>query len=223
MTFAPGEEERRCPVCLALVGPRGHCPECAATEFDEATHTYRIDGRAVPSVTQVLRDLLPAWRASEWHLQRGRAVHACCAMIARGREFRHDPQIDGQVKAARLWFAHTKPIVRAVECRGAATRYQFAGTADMVAEIQGKLAIVDWKATLTPAVPYQLGAYALLYREVMGSVAPRYGYGVELHEDGTYRMSERYDLRVYGQRFLALLTAFNVRRECGISEEVSGE
>lgn len=193
------------------------------TEFDEAGHTYRIDGRTVPSVTAVLRDLLPSWQASEWHLQRGRAVHACCAMIARGREFKHDPQIEGQVKAARLWFAHTAPEILAVEHRMFSRRHQFAGTADLVAVVNDRPVLVDFKASLTPAVPYQLGAYSVLYGEDERQPAHRYGYGVELHEDGTYRMSERYDLRVYGQRFLALLTAFNVRRECGITEEVSGE
>ena len=48
-------------------------PTCT---FDADRHEYRIAGRVVPSVTHVLGDLIPGWRASDWHLQRGRAVHA---------------------------------------------------------------------------------------------------------------------------------------------------
>ena len=89
----------------------------AMNTYDDATHTYAIDGRPVPSVTDVLRDLLPCWQASEWHLQRGRAVHACCAMIARGVDFTHDPQISGQVSAARLWFASRGPRLSKLSCK----------------------------------------------------------------------------------------------------------
>ena len=67
--------------------------------FNDATHEYRIGGRFVPSVTQVLGDLLPCFQAGEWYLERGRAVHACAAMIAKGIAFDHDEQIDGQVMA----------------------------------------------------------------------------------------------------------------------------
>ena len=44
--------------------------------FDEGAHAYTIDSRPVPSVTQVLRDVLPMFHAEEYYLQRGRAVHA---------------------------------------------------------------------------------------------------------------------------------------------------
>jgi hypothetical protein len=192
-------------------------------DYDAGTHTYRIDGRVVPSVTQVLRDVLPSWQASEWHLQRGRAVHACCAMIARGQSFEHDPQIDGQVAAARLWFAQVAPEIIVVERPMFSRRYQFAGTPDLVARIGSHVCVTDFKAHLTPSVRYQTGAYGLLYSEHAGCPAPAWGVGVELHEDGSYRMSERYPIGQAGREFLALLTSFNIRRACGVKEETEQE
>jgi hypothetical protein len=188
-------------------------PETTDGRFDPEKHEYRI---VVPSVTQVLADVLPPWRASEWHLQRGQAVHACCAMIARGQEFTNDPQIDGQVRAARLWFAQVKPEIIVVERPMFSRRYQFAGTPDLICRIGSHNCVVDFKARMTPAVRYQTGAYGLLYDEHTGRDMPAWGVGVELHEDGTYRMSERYQIVQAARAFLALLTAYNVRRECGV-------
>src|SRR5687767_7346130 len=56
-------------------------PAIATMEFDELTHTYRVDGQVVPSVTQILQALdivdysyiPPAVR--EAALLRGRKVH----------------------------------------------------------------------------------------------------------------------------------------------------
>lgn len=190
----------------------------AEYRFDEETHSYAINGRRVPSVTQVLGDLIPGWHASDWHMQRGRAVHACAAMIARGEEFEHDPQISDQVAACRRFFAECKPDVQAVELQVYSERLQFAGTLDLSGMMVGQPCVLDYKATLTKALPYQLAAYALAEWEMLRQPMKRYGLGVELREDGTYRLSEPYDLRLYSQAWLALLTTYNVRRKCGIKE-----
>lgn len=186
--------------------------------FDPVTHTYTIDGRKVPSVTQVLNDLLPCFQASEWHLQRGTAVHACAAMIARGVEFEHDQQIDGQVRACKRFFAEVKPIVFEVERQVYCAKYGYAGTFDIECCFENRVCLVDWKASFSASLPYQLAAYAMAYED-MGANPIRFGYGVQLCEDGFYHMSETYDLRRYKTGFLNLLSAYNIRRECKVNEE----
>jgi hypothetical protein len=42
---------------------------------------------------------------------------------------------------------------------------------------------------------------------------------VALREDGSYQMSERYDLQQYRAGWLALLGAYNIRRACGIKQQ----
>jgi hypothetical protein len=189
--------------------------------FDDTTHTYRIDGVAVPSVTQVLSDLIPGWQASEWYLQRGTAVHACCAMIARGVAFDHDPAIDGQVSACRRFFQEVRPCVLSgtTERSIFSTRYKFGGTLDLAAFMGNDRIIIDWKSSFGAALPYQLAAYSILYQEVFRGCVINRGVGIQLNEDGTYKMSQVYDLRNYKYGFLALLSAYKIRRACKVKEE----
>lgn len=189
--------------------------------FDATTHTYKIDGVAVPSVTQVLSDLIPGWQASEWYLQRGTAVHACCAMIARGVAFDYDPAIDGQVRACRRFFQEVRPCVLSgtTERSLFSTRYKFGGTMDLAAVIGKDRTIIDWKASFGAALPYQLAAYSIVCQEVLDDGRINRGVGVQLNEDGTYQMSHVYDLRNYQHSFLALLSAYKIRRACKVKEE----
>lgn len=195
--------------------------------FDPVKHEYAIDGRVVPSVTKVLNDLIPGFQADEWYLQRGTAVHACCAMIAQGKDFEYDPQIAGQVAACRRFFSDVKPVVMDVERRLYSTRYGFAGTFDMRCGIDGMVLLIDWKASISNALPYQLGGYGLLHDEAVSHSlcrpcvkdSAKCGAGVQLNDDGTYKMTRVYDLRGYKNGFIALLSAYNIRRACKVKEE----
>lgn len=184
-------------------------------EFDPEKHEYRINGNRVPGVTQVLTDLIPGYRASDWYLQRGRAVHACAAMVAKGIEFEHDPRIAGQVQAVRKFFREVQPEVLEIEQQVYSMKHLYAGTTDLVAIIKDPL-IVDYKARLTDSTIYQCAAYALA---IPGKV--HYGVGVELHEDGTYKMSEIWDLKRATQEWLAMLTTYRIRErlDCLSTEE----
>lgn len=190
--------------------------------FDEATHTYYIDERPVPSVTQVMADMIPGWRAADWYLQRGRAVHACAAMVAQGLEFEHDERIAGQVAACRQFYrvvyGGILPTFVPVEFAVYSRQYQYAGTLDLLASFRKSPTLVDFKATLTDAVPIQLAGYAIALNERDG-FSVKFGMGVQLNEDGTYKCSEVYDLRRYKAEWLALLTTYNVRRRLKIKEE----
>lgn len=182
--------------------------------FDEARHEYRIDGRLVPNVTKVLSDLLPGFRASDWHLQRGRAVHACAAMVGRGIAFEHDPRISGQVEAVRRFYREVKPEIVEVEWPVYSERYQYAGTVDLVAILKKYPLVVDYKARLTPSTLFQCAAYALAYPHPI-----RHGVGVELHEDGTYTMSDVWELKRAQQEWLALLAAYRIRERLGYTNK----
>jgi len=187
-------------------------------DFDEAAHVYTLNGEVVPSVTQVLGDVLPGWQAGEWYLQRGQAVHAAAAMIAWGVEFDHDPQIEGQVRACRRFFREVQPRVIQVEFRVASEVHGYAGTLDLLATINGKPTVLDWKASIAPSARYQVAAYALAYGESQVAPCPRYGCAVALGEDGYYKMSKMWDLRQLRAGWLALLAAHRIRREAGIKE-----
>jgi len=179
--------------------------------FDADAHVYRLAGKIVPSVTNVLRGVVPQWMASEWYLQRGTAVHACAALVSRGVDFDFDPQIAGQVQACRQWFKDFQPTVLHVETRVFSQLYGFAGTFDMAIDRDGILFLVDWKASISKAIQWQLGAYAIAAKESLG-ITFKQGFGVELRADGKYQTGETYDLTRAGREFLAILGAYNAMK-----------
>lgn len=178
--------------------------------FDEETHEYRIDGRVVPSVTQVMGEILgQPWQATEWHLQRGRAVHACCALIAEDKEFENDPQIDGQVEACRKFMKDSGAYIEDIEKPLYSVQYNFAGTPDLITS-EGHKIIIDYKATLTKAVEIQLGGYGILKPKA------KFGLGVQLNDDGTFKLTHLIDLKRPRQKFLGLLSAYNTKKGLGM-------
>jgi len=171
---------------------------------------YELDGKPIPSVTEILAEILGVgWQAGEFYLQRGRAVHACAALIAQGKDFDFDPQIAGQVQACRKFFEVFKPEVIAVEAPMISELYQFAGTADLIARINGKKCVVDYKASIPKTAILQLAGYAELFDL-------KWGMPVVLGENGNFRPGKIVDLKIPRRKFLALLTTYNVKRELGL-------
>jgi len=191
------------------------------TSFDPDKHEYRINSRIVPGVTSVLRDLIPGWAASDFYLERGRAVHACAAFVARGKNFEYNPQIEGQVAALRRFYSEVKPVVIECEMPVYSMANQYAGTFDLLTRKPGTdaLMMLDFKSAVTLSVAYQCAAYALAHP---GRKEIRWGCGVEIRENGMYQISkEIYDLRLYKQDWLSLLRTYNIRRRNGIKEEAA--
>jgi len=186
--------------------------------FDEENHVHRIGGYVVPGVTTVLNDLIPCWAAGEWYLERGKAVHACAAMIALKKEFEYDPQIEGQVHALRQFFEDHAPEVYGVEQPVFSLKYRYAGIADLFCTLAFDFVLIDFKASFSEALPFQLAAYSMAYQEMTGK-AYKLGMGVEIHPDGTYALSALYDLKRYKQEWLSLLTTYRIRRRCKVKEE----
>lgn len=191
--------------------------------FDPELHRYwmTVNGieRPVPSVTQVLGDLLPGWRASEFYLGRGRAVHACAALVAKGIHFEHDPRIAGQVEAVRRFLQEAKPDILDIEQQVYSERFFYGGTLDFTAMIPYKgffrPCVFDYKASVRPSTIYQCAAYALAYQRHQIDL----GCGVELHDDGTYTMTEIWPLDRAKREWLHLLGAYNIRTRLGLTSK----
>lgn len=180
-------------------------------EFDDKTHTYRIDGREVPSVTQIISAVFPNQYAgitdASYVMQRGQAVHACAALIGKGIEFDFDPAIAGQVAACRLWYQHTNAVPMMIEQAVCNPVMMYAGTLDLVCKINKQLCLVDWKSTIVPTAQWQLGAYAACLFEKV-----HHGMAVQLNADGTYQSSPVYKLDIAGREFA------NIRAVYGMME-----
>jgi len=170
-------------------------------KFEEKGHRYTVDGRFVPSVTQVLEaagliDLtgIPTHilrRAGE----RGTRVHQAAALLLRGElDWSSVAEaIGGYVQALDTFLRYSKfePIKETVEQPLYCPRYDYCGTPDVLGmhskpQLFGKrdkrtLTLLDWKTGMMPAVRYQLAGYA----NVLGV---RHRAALKLNSDGTYRM-----------------------------------
>ena len=180
--------------------------------FEPIAHKYHIAGRPVPSNTQMIRAILgdAIWSASDWHMNRGRAVHAAAAFIARGKQFEHDPQIAGQVAACRLFFAENDIEVLEVEQPIYSTLYQFAGMLDLHCLFKKRDTIIDWKSALSEVAEIQVGGYAIERPNA------KWGLIVALKENGRYKAGNMFRLAQRKNEFLALRSVYGMRQRLGL-------
>jgi hypothetical protein len=168
-------------------------------QFDKVSHTYRVDGRLVPSVTQVLdplleldgvpRDVLEAARIFGQH------VHEACHLLVRGELdwSRLSPALVPYIEGARNFLRECGIVVIASELAlsGCDAGVASAGTLDFAGILPREdiESIFDWKST--SAVPRTVGpqtaAYERFYRAKRGG-RQRKRFCVQLRDDRTYRL-----------------------------------
>lgn len=138
-------------------------------EFDDATHTYRLDGFEIPSVSAIME---PLSRSKYAHISeeildraasRGTAVHNSIEnWIKFGIE---DVPLEhqGYFGAFQKWWEQYKPTVIASETRICHLLMRYGGTVDLLAVVENVVTLIDFKSTssisdMTCGV--QLEAYA---------------------------------------------------------------
>lgn len=122
--------------------------------FDEETHTYYWKGKKVPSVTEIAKPIsferlneLPKW-VVEQARQRGTAVHAYAEEYLLCGELDWDsiePQFLPYVENFVNWARTYKPKLLYTEFRMGCE--EFAGTTDLICEIDDCITIVDYKTS----------------------------------------------------------------------------
>ncbi len=158
--------------------------------FDEADHTYHIDGVEVVSVTQALVEssLIDTKWFTEWARHRGSTVHRCLEFLVKGTLDLNsvDPKIQGYLDAYEQFVADTGFECTEVERHVWSPSQRAAGTLDQLGEIRGSTAIVDTKTgVLQWQTATQLTGYSDLYKEETGTFVDKL-IGLQLNIDGTY-------------------------------------
>ena len=138
-------------------------------EFNPMGHVYTYDGKVVPSVTTIL-DILSDWqyvdremleRAAEF----GTHVHLACAMAVRETLDWDDldPALEPFLRGFQKFLRDGKAIVLESESPVYHAGLQYAGTLDLVVEMNGSQAVVDIKTGVAPpkTVGAQCSAYAM--------------------------------------------------------------
>jgi hypothetical protein len=160
-------------------------------EFDEKRHIYWLGETRLPSVTQILAVInkpgLVDWkvrvgaeeaaRVSRETSAFGVAVHAACEAVALGDTLLPYPmEYIQHVEAYHDWFHANVRRVIGAEMRLASFDHLYAGTADLVAELQdGSVAVIDLKTSSSVDEMFgaQLSAYVAALAETEGILADR--------------------------------------------------
>lgn len=158
--------------------------------FDSENHIYTDGGVILPSVTQITRYLSVDSRTTAgtdpFYRERGTAIHDYCTDYDLTRDLPTGTGFDGYLKG----YADFKRDYRIkdwiyVEHMMGGASYGFAGTADRIGYIDGKLSILDIKTSSTVnklSLAAQLTGYAILFGGETNL------YGLQLMSKGDYRL-----------------------------------
>lgn len=173
-------------------------------QFDEATHTYTLDGVELPSVTHIIRYLAVDKANNADHnmalmaRERGSAVHEATVMYDYSGEIPDDfpaeyaPYLEAYVQFVRDY----KPGWELIEHQMGNATLGFAGTLDRFGVIDNEWCILDIKTSYKvdiPSLSAQLAAYSVLLRneqfERLENAKIRH-LGLQLMRTGKYRLYE---------------------------------
>jgi len=186
--------------------------------FNPTGHVYELDGKILPSVTQVLNVVplnfcCPATVLAAAQ-ERGTHVHAATAYDdeATLEEVSVRPEILPYLVAWRKFKIQTCFVPRVIEKIGANRKLGYAGTLDRIGTVGKRHWLVDIKTGVPDArTCLQTAAYAEL-DEIKAEFPVLDRYSVELRDDGTFRMSERFKSATDFRVFQAYLAVYNFER-----------
>lgn len=175
-------------------------------QFDEATHTYTLDGIELPSVTHIIR-YLAVDKANNadpnmalMARERGSAVHEATVMYDYSGEIPDDfpAEYAPYLEAYAQFCSDYHPKWELIEHSMGDRVFGFAGTLDRFGLIDGEYAILDIKTSYKvdmPSLSAQLTAYmSLLYKKyppAKWDAILEKGlnlYGLQLMRNGKYRL-----------------------------------
>lgn len=169
--------------------------------FDEASHTYRLNGLIIPSVTTIMQPLSDAHYGGidravlDRAADRGTAVHQAIENLVQFDILDIAPEFGGYVEAYRAWARDYDVRPFASETKTYHKLLRYAGTADMGCEERGVNTLVDFKTT-SVIVPMLVGVQLEAYSRAQESHGIKYDNTValQLMSDGTYRRYTGNDL-----------------------------
>lgn len=145
-------------------------PKCEELTFDDAIHRYRLNGVMVPSVTQLMEPLSAteygtvSERVLKQAAERGTSVHNSIKDFIRYGINTVNEDFAGYMDAFETWWDKAKPEAIGTEVRIYHKIMRYAGTLDLIAMIDGKVTLVDYKTTsrvISKNCRVQLEGYSL--------------------------------------------------------------
>lgn len=164
-------------------------------DFNEQDHTYKVDGKPMPSVTQIL-DLLSYEEFGkidrstlEYASNRGRAIHEATEAYDLGGEVEVNSETEPYVMAYIDFCQDYKPNYFGIEEQVANTQQGYAGTVDRYGFLGDRQFVLDIKTVASPnrTTYIKVCLQTYLYSLALGFDNPML-LALFLKKDGTYRV-----------------------------------
>jgi len=174
-------------------------------DFLAETHIYTVDGKIVPSVTQIITGLgMVDFGAVPKHdlikgRNRGREVHAIAESFDKGKLIIEsiDPELVGYFKGWLKFIKDYSPVWKEIEMRGY-NRLGYCFTLDRVGLIDGKTILLDLKTSEMKVASHtiQTALYQKGYEEFTGNKI-KGRWVLHLSKEGVYKVEEHKDINDY--------------------------
>ena len=169
-------------------------PQLPELTFEEDSHTYRLDGLIIPSVTTLMKPLSQAYyggidaKVLGQAADRGSAVHSAIDLYSKYGVIDIEPELEGYFEAFRAWAKDFEVKPYATETRTYNRSLLYAGTVDMSCSEKGVDTLADFKTTASFS-PMLCGVQLEAYDRAQESHGVKYQNRViiQLKKDGTYR------------------------------------
>jgi len=177
--------------------------------FNEADHSYLLNGTRFPSVTKIIVDAGLYGDGSayftDYSRDRGSFVHLAIKYYLEGTldDSTIDPVILPYLNAWKKFETNTGFVSEITEQPMASESFMFAGIPDHIGKLNGLMACIDVKTGVTvfPAEQIQLAAYEILYGK------PLKRFSLHLNGEEKYKLIEHKDRQDRGI-FLACLSLY---------------
>lgn len=177
-------------------------PEYPELTFEDERHIYKLNGVIIPSVTTLMKPLSEAIYGGideevlRVAAEKGTAVHNAIENFIQFGIEDIDSKYEAYFQAFLKFWKDVRPRILKTESKVYHKIYRYAGTTDFVADIGGKLTIIDWKTSSRiekVLTGVQLEGYARAYES----------HGVEiekkaivlLKKNGEYTFDQDYPVR----------------------------
>lgn len=163
-------------------------------DFDPNTHTYRYDGKVIPSVTEICKPITDRHYGAisltvlDYASRRGTAIHEACQDI----DLDLEPDVDAEtlpyIQAYCDFLRDYKPEWDMIEQIVVDRQGRYAGTVDRAGLLLGKPCVIDIKtiSSLNKATKLSVCVQTAGYEMAIGDICDR--YALHLKKDGKYSL-----------------------------------
>lgn len=191
-------------------------PDMPELTFEEKCHVYRLNGQIIPSVTTLMKPIQEKVYGGvdpmilEKAANRGHAIHNATENFVQYGIEDIEPGYEGYLAGFIKWWEARKPKVVATERRVYHKVLRYAGTSDLLAIINGRLTLIDYKSSsqvYEKLCDVQLEGYDRAYESHGVKIEDR--LILHLGRDGRYQEIPFYRNTKSWSVFSALMTIHN--------------